>query len=80
MGEKYTFTPEDIGRLIPLIGPIKLVLRGDIDAAWDAFDWDETQQGMDHWLAIADGDKPLSADDRIYLQALLEAALYWRRA
>lgn len=46
------------------------VLSGDHTKLWEAFHWDSTPQGHDHWHARAEGKEPISAEDRTFVEQL----------
>lgn len=41
----------------------------------DAFKFEDTKQGLDHWVRICMGDKPLDDESRSYLIRLRDAVL-----
>ncbi|TWH35572.1 MULTISPECIES: hypothetical protein [unclassified Aminobacter] len=46
------------------------VLNGNIDRLMEAFLWEQTPQGTDHWLEIYFGDRELSEEDIAFLSFL----------
>lgn len=46
------------------------VLSGDHTKLWEAFHWDSTPQGHDHWYDRAEGREPISVEDRAFVEQL----------
>ena len=51
---------------------VRYVLDGSYDCLWDAFAWVETPQGVRHWEDVFLEKTTLTAEDRAFLESLLE--------
>lgn len=56
------------------------ILNGALWFILQAFIWEETPQGQDHWQFIYEEQKGLTDDDRAYLIRLRDAALEREKA
>ena len=53
-----------------------IALDGELEALWCAFAWSSSPQGHHHWMARAEGEKPLSSSDKAYQRRCIREGVH----